>query len=582
MNIYPLMIGGCPRSGTTALVQIFNSNPSVHISSEENLLNADRVLRKLLGTRERRAQVVHKMGERELSPRETLNSGNILTSNFTEKAVWPMLRELYKWHHGQKHSIPLVLWGDKFPNYCKEIDNVLAIPEVRYLHITRNPFDVVNSMLRRTAMAKEGKDWWKAITDIDDMINAWCEAYNAVSRAQSHEKVFHIHYEELVFDFDNSIKNINEFLGVDLKYKNLMVDIPEKHYDRTFLNRDIISRMMKRPEVSSYVEKYSNNAATPNVSKSLNEIVQMKNKVYMNSGSNTEPVRVFVAATPAEWLPARVLEFSIREKTDLAVDVSFLYQSGIDIPVPDNPKNRPRTPFSFQRFLIPELCEYQGRAIYLDADMQVFKDITELWNYPLDEADLLTVKDGGNGRKGQFSVMLLDCARLKWDIKAIVEKLNSGDLDYAGLMYEMKVAPEIGKNIDPKWNSLESFKPATTALLHYTDMNTQPWISLANPLGYLWVSCLKRAISFGFITREEVEREVRAGHIRPSLLSQLDLEVDDTIVLPSKVKKLDRDFTAPYKNLRNGRARPWTSIVSALYWLTRQIYYRSPLPRIFR
>lgn len=296
----------------------------------------------------------------------------------------------------------------------------------------------------------------------------------------------------------------------------------------------------------------------------------------------TKPIRVFVAATPAEWLPARVLEFSIRENTDLEVDVRFLYQSGIDIPVPEAPSNRPRTPFSFQRFLIPELCGYQGKAIYLDADMQVFQDVAELWKYPLDGTDLLTVKDGNNGRKSQFSVMLLDCARLQWDIKTIVEKLDSDELDYAGLMYEMKVAPEIGKDIEPKWNSLESFNPKITALLHYTDMNTQPWVSLANPLGYLWVSCLKRAINSAFISREEIEREIKLGHVRPSLLSQLDMETDDTIALPSKVKRLDRGYSAPYKKLRRGRGRPWTSITSATYWLVRQIYYRSVLSRIFR
>lgn len=299
-------------------------------------------------------------------------------------------------------------------------------------------------------------------------------------------------------------------------------------------------------------------------------------------GNITKPIRVFVAATSAEWLPARVLEFSIRENTDLEVDVRFLYQSGIDIPVPEAPSNRPRTPFSFQRFLIPELCDYQGKAIYLDADMQVFQDITELWKYPLDGTDLLTVKDGNNGRKSQFSVMLLDCARLQWDIKKIVEKLNSGELDYAGLMYEMKISPKIGKEIDSKWNSLELFNPETTALLHYTDMNTQPWISLANPLGYLWVSCLKRAIRAGFIKREEIERERMLGHIRPSLLSQLDTEIYDTIALPNKIKILDRGYSAPYKKLRRMGGRPWTSFASATYWFMRQVYYRSALAKIFR
>lgn len=262
-----------------------------------------------------------------------------------------------------------------------------------------------------------------------------------------------------------------------------------------------------------------------------------------------DEIRVFVAATPSEWLPARVLEFSIREQTDWSVSVQFLYQSGIETPIPNDLNNRPRTPFSFQRFLIPQLCNYSGRAIYLDADMQVFQDIGTLWNQPFHGNDLQTVQEPGNGRRGQFSVMLLDCSRLKWNIKAIVDQLNSGELNYSGLMYEMKVASNIGRDIDSNWNSLESFNSSQTKLLHYTDMNTQPWVSLQNSLGYLWVACLRRALSAGFITREEVEFEVKANHVRPSLLAQLDTSIDDTKKLPADIRKMDRSFVAPYKKL---------------------------------
>lgn len=579
----PLFIGGCPRSGTTALVQTFNATPSVHISSEENLLNADKVLRKLLGTRERRAEIYQKGGgSRTLSARETLNT-DILSSNFTEKSTFPTLQAIYKWHHSQKNDENLALWGDKLPNYYKDINTILANDDARYVHITRNPFDVINSMLRRTEMAKQGKDWWKSLTEIDDMISAWCEAYNAINCLEDHKNVFHIHYEELVFDFTKTVKSLNDFLGVDLVYKNIMVDTPEKHYDRTYLNRSTINRILERPEVVNYIEKYFQNSITPNVSNALDEIVRMKNNQFdATSKIDTGTIRVFVAATPAEWLPARLLEFSIQEHTEMDVDVQFLYKSGIDIPVPKDINNRPRTPFSFQRFLIPELCAYQGKAIYMDADMQVFQDISGLWNYPLLGTDLLTVKDAKNGRKKQFSVMLLNCARLQWDIKKIVSMLDTGALDYARLMYEMEIAPEIGIDIDAKWNSLESFDPETTALLHYTDMNTQPWVSLSNPFGHVWVACLRRALKNGFISRQEIEREISLGHVRPSLLSQLDSDINDTITLPDEIKRLDIGYEAPYKKLQVGGGRPWTSVPSAIKWVARQIYYRSPLARIFR
>jgi len=251
------------------------------------------------------------------------------------------------------------------------------------------------------------------------------------------------------------------------------------------------------------------------------------------------------------------------------------------IAMPQAANNRPRTPFSFQRFLIPELCVYQGRAIYLDADMQVFADISALWNWPLDGCDLQTVAEARDGRRSQFSVMLLDCERLAWNIDEIVGALDAGELDYPGLMYKMRVANKIGRAISPTWNSLERFQSGKTCLLHYTDMNTQPWISVSNPLGHLWVKCLRQAVADDFISRAELEAEVIAGHVRPSLMAQLDSEIDSGFKLPKTIRRLDRDFVAPYRALSGGAARPWTSIAAAMFAIIRRGYFRSPLPRLF-
>jgi hypothetical protein len=295
-----------------------------------------------------------------------------------------------------------------------------------------------------------------------------------------------------------------------------------------------------------------------------------------------EAVRIFVAATPAEWLPMRVLEFSIRETTALPVEVSAIYKFNRAIPMPVAVENRPRTPFSFQRFLIPELCVFSGKAIYMDADMQVFRDIRELWNHDFYGCDLQTVRDAHKGRRGQFSVMLLNCNALGWSIDQIVADLDAGKLDYAALMYEMCVAKKIGRDISPEWNSLERFDPAMTRLLHYTDMNTQPWVSIANPLGHLWITCLRRALQAGFISSKELEREVASGHVRPSLLAQIDSNLDDFLALPLSVCILDKSFVPPYRSLQRGKSRTWSSLRPAVLALLRRTYYRSLLSRFFK
>jgi hypothetical protein len=282
-------------------------------------------------------------------------------------------------------------------------------------------------------------------------------------------------------------------------------------------------------------------------------------------------IRVFVATTPSEWLPMRVLEFSIREKTSLPAEVTALSSFERRIPSPKSPKNQPRTPFSFQRFLIPELCGYQGKALYLDSDMQVFQDIAKLWNQSLEGYDIQTVPEMANERPGQFSVMLLDCTKLDWRIEEIVQSLDSGAINYKMLMHEMCLAKKIGKNLPQDWNSLEQYEPRVTALLHYTDMHTQPWVSSENPLGHLWVSCLRRAIASGFISLTELESQVSAGHVRPSLLIEVERGGEEMFDSPGSHRQVDRGFVAPYKRLHSGRTRILTSVRRVLGGLFRRV-----------
>ncbi len=144
----------------------------------------------------------------------------------------------------------------------------------------------------------------------------------------------------------------------------------------------------------------------------------------VHSRCTDQQVKIFVASTAAEWIPTRVLEFSIRETSELPVQLDRIATFERSIPIPLELRNRPRTQFSFQRFLIPELCGYQGKAIYLDADMQLFTDIAALWKLPMCEQDLLTVNESSAG-SSQFTVMLLDSEHLQWRIESIVQGLDA-------------------------------------------------------------------------------------------------------------------------------------------------------------
>jgi hypothetical protein len=302
---------------------------------------------------------------------------------------------------------------------------------------------------------------------------------------------------------------------------------------------------------------------------------------YAPLGMDT-PIRVYVASSASEALPVKVLEYSIRQHASTTVEVIPLFGVGIPIPKPRAPENQPRTPFSFQRFLIPEVCGYAGRAIYLDSDMLVFKDITDLWCRPFGDANVLSAYSASaSGRKPQYSVMLMDCSQLSWNIQKIVEELDTGALSYEQLMYDFSLA-RTESVIEPEWNSLEQYKDDQTALLHYTDMNKQPWVSSENPLGYLWVRTLRQAVVEGAISRAFIEDEVRLGHIRPSIIYQIDHEIDDAFLLPKKILSADAGFTPPYRTLGVYHTSKWWRRLQWLRASLRTKYQKTPLYRFKR
>jgi len=288
------------------------------------------------------------------------------------------------------------------------------------------------------------------------------------------------------------------------------------------------------------------------------------------------PIRVYVAQSESEMLPTKVLEYSIRKYCSVAVRLEPLHAAGIGVPSPRDPKNQPRTPFSFQRFLIPEAAGRSGKAIYLDADMQLFTDIRRLWQTPMSGADILAVAEPESSRRRpQFSVMLLDCERLDWDIRQIVRRLDAGELSYEQLMYEMGAGGVVARTIDPVWNSLERYVADQTALLHYTDMNTQPWVFAGHPLGYLWTRDLLQAVKSGFIPRDLVAEHVERGWVRPTLLRQIDEDINDPLLLSGKARREDRAFVAPFRQLPTEQGR---SLRTATRAALRDAYFRSPAP----
>jgi hypothetical protein len=231
------------------------------------------------------------------------------------------------------------------------------------------------------------------------------------------------------------------------------------------------------------------------------------------------PVRIFIGADPTQLLGAKMFEYSVRRFASVSVTCQIIDNTGL--PIPRDPNRRSRTGFSFSRFKIPKLCGYRGRAIYVDADMQVFTDIKDLWSREFNDAWLLysELSQSSGDRIPQYSVMLLDCEKLKWDPVGLINELDSEKYDYKELMTQFAMMPPERKQpfLEFEWNSLEHYEEGKTKLIHYTDMPTQPWVSDKNKHGEIWYAELRRAVSDGFVSMEEIYGAIDQGDVSPIL-----------------------------------------------------------------
>lgn len=253
------------------------------------------------------------------------------------------------------------------------------------------------------------------------------------------------------------------------------------------------------------------------------------------------PVSIYIGSMPQHHLIVQVLTWSVLRNTRRPVQFHRIHERAPSFALPRRRENRPGTAFSFQRFLIPELAGYQGRALYMDADQIVFGDVGPLFDRPLQGQPVLPSNtDCWWQRKPQArsSVMLLDCDRLQWDVRELVADLDAERITYA----ELFALRQYRLSLPARWNSLDRYLPGWTALLHYTSKPRQPWIHHRHRLASLWFRYLFQALDAGHIRENEVEDALAKGFVRPSMAWQVEHRLLDPRRLPPAVKALDTSY----------------------------------------
>lgn len=95
-------------------------------------------------------------------------------------------------------------------------------------------------------------------------------------------------------------------------------------------------------------------------------------------------IKVFIGYDSRETIAFHVLSHSILRHSSEPVAICGLKLSQLDMWRQRDPKQS--TDFAFSRFLVPYLCGYEGKALFMDCDMLCRGDIAELFNIENDAA----------------------------------------------------------------------------------------------------------------------------------------------------------------------------------------------------
>ncbi len=236
-----------------------------------------------------------------------------------------------------------------------------------------------------------------------------------------------------------------------------------------------------------------------------------------------ETVRVFVGSEQKTEIARKVLEFSIVRRTDENIQFTTMigrkWEYPTDLAV--------GTGFSLRRWMIPAYCDWQGLAIYLDADQLVLGDIGALYALARDHSGDHVIwcthqpdKFSPRAPTPQTSVMIINCAlAAQWwgfNIGKVIAHLRANPTKdaYSKFMHASWISAKLIATLPTEWNHLNVHQPGKTKLLHYTSEESQPWYKPDHPYAKLWQHELTAAMAAGKVTDEDVEHALSRWQVK--------------------------------------------------------------------
>jgi hypothetical protein len=242
------------------------------------------------------------------------------------------------------------------------------------------------------------------------------------------------------------------------------------------------------------------------------------------------PCRVFIGSGEASLLERKTLVHSLLQRASRPLEIYVFNGTHNTVerqghppalaPLPLQVKYRNVTEFSNYRFVIPEVCQHAGRAIYMDSDVICLRDPCELFDLDMRGGDILARSDAYGDDRWALSVMLIDCARARFDVARYYEEIDAG-LYTAEDLHQMRPAflrrhPFQLRKLADRWNDLDHAGPET-GLIHFTNLTTQPWKFAGHRHEELWFEHLREALAAGRVTEGDIELSLIRAYVRQDL-----------------------------------------------------------------
>jgi hypothetical protein len=193
-------------------------------------------------------------------------------------------------------------------------------------------------------------------------------------------------------------------------------------------------------------------------------------------------INIFIGYDSKEKIAYHILSESILKHSTKPVSITPIYLPNIKDDFVRERNNLSSTEFSFSRFIIPHLMNYQGWALFMDCDMLMLSDISELWRLrddkyavqvckhdytPKDETKFLGQVQTKYAKKNWSSFMLMNCKKCTTLTPDYVNKASGLELH----QFKWLENEELIGSLPLEWNWLVGEYPYKEDVknVHYTD-----------------------------------------------------------------------------------------------------------------